>query len=207
MNAPRLIIGLTGGIGSGKSVVCNRFAQRGILIVDADVVAREVVEPGCDALRQIQDHFGEVILQPDGKLNRSKLRDIIFTDPAEKKWLESLLHPLINTEIRQQLSMAKSHYAILASPLLLETKQFQLVNRILVVDASEQLQIERASHRDKSNEAQIKAIMQTQLSRQDRCARANDIIQNHGDIHELDNQVEKLHQLYLELAQSTAPAH
>lgn len=207
MDTPKLIVGLTGGIGSGKSVVCNRFSQRGILIVDADIVAREVVEPGCDALKQIQNHFGESILEPDGKLSRSKLRDIIFTDHTEKKWLESLLHPLINTEIRRQLSAAKNGYVILASPLLLETKQFQLVDRILVVDTSEQLQIERASHRDKSNAAQIKAIMQTQLSRQERCARANDIIQNHGDIHELDNQVEKLHQLYLELAQSTAQTH
>lgn len=207
MDTPKLIVGLTGGIGSGKSVVCNRFTQRGILIVDADIVAREVVEPGSDALQQIQNHFGDDVVQADGHLNRSKLRNIIFTDPAEKQWLESLLHPLINTEIRRQLSAAKSDYAILASPLLLETKQFQLVDRILVVDASEQLQIERASHRDKSNEAQIKAIMQTQLSRQDRCARANDIIQNHGDIHELDNQAEKLHQLYLELAQSPAQTH
>jgi dephospho-CoA kinase len=203
----RFIVGLTGGIGSGKSVVCDRFAQRGILIVDADIVAREVVEPGCEALKIIQAHFGQHILEPDGALNRSKLREIIFTDPAEKKWLESFLHPLINTEIRRKLSQAQSDYAILASPLLLETQQFHLVDRILVIDASEQLQIERASHRDKSSDTQIKAIMQTQLSRQERCARADDIIQNHGDIGELGDQVEKLHQLYLELAQSTAPTN
>lgn len=199
-----LLIGLTGGIGSGKSEVSKRFAEKGILVVDADIVAREVVEPGSAALAQISVHFGADILDATGQLNRSKLRDIIFTNPAEKIWLESLLHPVINAEIRLQLAKATSDYAILASPLLLETKQFELVNRILVVDVSEQLQIERASRRDKNNEAQIKAIMQTQLSRQERCARATDIIQNHGTISELDAQVEKLHLLYLELAQSAA---
>lgn len=203
METAKLIVGLTGGIGSGKSVVCSRFANLGILIVDADIVAREVVEPGSDALKKIQNHFGDDVVQANGTLDRSKLRDIIFTTATEKEWLESLLHPLINLEIRRQLSQTKSAYAILASPLLLETKQFQLVDRILVIDASEQLQIERASNRDGKNEAQITAIMQTQLSRQERCARASDIIQNHGDLSELDEQVEKLHQLYLELADAT----
>jgi dephospho-CoA kinase len=197
-----LIIGLTGGIGSGKSEASKRFAERGIVVVDADLVAREVVEPDRAALTQIAAHFGPDILDTTGHLNRSKLREIIFSDPAEKQWLELLLHPIINAEIRHQLANATSVYAILASPLLLETQQFQLVDRILVIDTSEQLQIERASYRDKNNEAQIKAIMQTQLSRQERCARATDIIQNHGNITELDAQVEKLHQLYLELAQS-----
>ncbi|MGV8836069.1 dephospho-CoA kinase [Cellvibrio sp.] len=199
-----LIIGLTGGIGSGKSEASKRFVERGILVVDADVVAREVVEPGKPALTQIAAHFGPDILDAAGVLQRSKLRDIIFSNPTEKQWLESLLHPIINAEIRRQLAGASSMYVILASPLLLETQQFQLVDRILVIDTSEQHQLERASHRDKNNEAQIKAIMQTQLSRQERCARATDIIQNHGSISELDAQVEKLHQLYLELAQSTA---
>lgn len=199
-----LIIGLTGGIGSGKSEASKRFAKRDILVVDADIVAREVVEPGSAVLTQIAEHFGADILDAAGNLNRSELRAIIFSNPIEKQWLESLLHPIINSEIRQQLLNSTSTYSILASPLLLETQQFQLVDRILVIDTSEQLQLERASHRDKNNEAQIKAIMQTQLSRQERCARATDIIQNHGSIDELDTQVEKLHQLYLELAQSAA---
>lgn len=197
-----LIVGLTGGIGSGKSEVSARFAKLGIMIVDADVMAREVVEPGTDALTQISFHFGKEILNAGGSLNRSKLRETIFANAAEKQWLESLLHPIINASIRQQLANSTSVYSILASPLLLETQQFQLVNRILVVDTSEELQIKRASLRDKNNEAQIKAIMQTQLSRQDRCARADDIILNHGDIHELDEQIEKLHQSYLALARS-----
>ena len=199
-----LIIGLTGGIGSGKSEVSKRFAERGILIVDADVVAREVVAQGMPALTQIAAYFGADILDASGNLNRGKLRTIIFSDPAKKLWLEALLHPIINTEIRRQLANSSCDYSILASPLLLETQQFQLVDRILVIDVSEQLQIERAIHRDKNNEAQIKAIMQTQLTRQERCARATDIIKNHGSIDELDTQVEKLHQRYLELAQSTA---
>ena len=199
-----LIIGLTGGIGSGKSEASRRFAERGVAVVDADVVAREVVEPGASALIQIAAHFGSNILDADGHLNRSKLRAIIFSNPAEKEWLESLLHPIINTEIRYQLAKATSPYSILASPLLLETQQFQLVDRVLVIDTSEQLQLERATHRDKNNEAQIKAIMQTQLSRQERCARATDVINNHGSIDELDAQVEKLHQRYLDLTQSAA---
>jgi dephospho-CoA kinase len=199
-----LIVGLTGGIGSGKSEASKRFATRGVQIVDADIVAREVVASGSAALVQIAAHFGADILDAAGNLNRSKLRDIIFSEPTEKQWLEALLHPIINAEIRRQLSGATSAYAILASPLLLETQQFQLVDRILVIDTSEQHQLERASKRDKNNEAQIKAIMRTQLSRQERCARATDIIQNHGSIDELDMQVEKLHQLYLALVQSAA---
>ena len=197
-----LIIGLTGGIGSGKSEASKRFAERGILIVDADIVAREAVEPNSFALKQISDHFGKDILNASGELNRSKLRAIIFSTPSEKIWLESLLHPIINASIRQQLANASSAYAILASPLLLETKQFELVDRILVIDVDEQLQIERASQRDNNKPGQIKAIMQTQLSRQERCVRADDIILNNGNIAALDEQVEKLHQLYLTLAKT-----
>ncbi len=205
MKNGKFIIGLTGGIGSGKSEVCRRFIAKGIAVVDADIVAREVVEPGTPALEQIRMHFGDRILltaadnQPRA-LNRAKLREIIFNNPNEKAWLEQLLHPLINQKIRTLLKIATSPYCILASPLLLETQQYLLVDRILVVDTAEQLQIERASLRDANNEAQIRAIMQTQLSRQERCAKANDIIQNHGDISELDEQVENLHLLYLELA-------
>ncbi len=202
-----MIIGLTGGIGSGKSQASKRFALHGITLVNADVVAREVVMPGCPALQAIAQHFGPEILAADGTLNRRKLREIIFQSPAEKQWLEALLHPLINAEIRRQLSTSTSAYSILESPLLLETKQYELVDRILVVDVSEMTQIDRASQRDNSDEQQIKAIMQTQLSRQERCARAHDIIQNHGSIDELNQQVDKLHQLYLELthAETTSP--
>ncbi|WP_331345462.1 dephospho-CoA kinase [Cellvibrio sp. UBA7661] len=200
MKNTKLIVGLTGGIGSGKSEACRLFAARGIVIVDADNIARDVVLPGSTALHDISLHFGEEILTTSGELDRRKLRDIIFSNPHEKKWLENLLHPIINLEIRNQLANAESPYVILASPLLLETRQFELTNRILVIDASEQLQIERASTRDRNDTAQIKAIMNTQLSRQERCAKADDIIQNHGNLDELDEQIEKLHQRYLEMS-------
>lgn len=201
MGINRLIVGLTGGIGSGKSEVSRRFAALGIDIVDADEEARCVVTLGSPALAQIAAHFGKEILLTDGTLNRPRLRHLIFSNPNEKTWLEQLLHPLINTAIRHKLAHSTSPYAILSSPLLLETTQYQLVERILVVDTSEQLQLERASARDHADIAHINAIMASQLSRQERCNRANDIIQNHGSIHELDEQVTKLHQLYCEIAQ------
>lgn len=205
MSNKKFIVGLTGGIGSGKSEVCRRFNVLGISIVDADIIAREVVEPGSPALDEIHAHFGDGILlastdSPASTLNRPKLREIIFANPLEKTWLESLLHPLINQEIREQLASAPGPYAILASPLLLETRQYLLVDRILVIDASEELQIARASSRDLNNETQIKAIMKTQLSRMERCKRADDIIENHGSLIELDEQIKKLHELYLGLA-------
>lgn len=202
----KIIIGLTGGIGSGKSLACRLFNENGIDIIDADLIAREVVEPGMPALTAIAEHFGDAILQtsPSGpqQLNRAKLRELIFANPQEKQWLEALLHPLINQRIREQLKNTRGPYAILASPLLLETQQFQLVDRVLVIDASEELQIERASQRDTNNRNQIKAIMATQLPRQERRARADDIIENHGSIAELQMQIDQLHQRYLSLAQS-----
>lgn len=195
------IVGLTGGIGSGKSAVSDLFEKKDVIVVDADLVSRQVVEPGTPALAQIAEHFGSDILDQDGKLIRSKLRNIIFADLQEKSWLEHLLHPIMNKEIRQQLTAAQSQYAILSSPLLLETHQYKLVDRILVVDASEELQMQRAMRRDNNNPDLIKAIMDSQISRQERCARANDIIQNHGEIEELHAQVDKYHQLYLELSE------
>jgi dephospho-CoA kinase len=195
------IVGLTGGIGSGKSAVSELFEKKGIKVVDADLVSRQVVEPGTPALARIAEHFGSNILDQEGKLIRSTLRNIIFNNEEEKNWLEHLLHPIMNKEIRQQLTDAQSQYAILSSALLLETHQYKLVDRILVVDASEELQMQRAMRRDNNNPELIKAIMNSQISRQERCARANDIIQNHGEIEELHTQVDKYHQLYLELSE------
>lgn len=201
MAKKKLIIGLTGGIGSGKSEVSRRFAALGIDIIDADEEARAVVISGSDALKEIRVHFGDDILLSNGELDRTRLRAIIFANPTEKDWLEQLLHPLINANIRAKLAQSTSLYTLLSSPLLLETTQYQLVDRILVVDTSEQLQLERAGARDDNNSAQIESIMAAQLSRQERCSRANDIIQNHSDIDELDEQVQKLHQLYKEIAE------
>lgn len=196
-----MIVGLTGGIGSGKSEVSSRFEQLGIHVVDADVVAREVVATGKPALKQIAEHFGNDILTQDGVLDRKKLRAIIFANPIEKSWLESLLHPIIRAEIIVQLNYSKGPYAILSSPLLLETNQHKLVDRILVVDADENLQLTRASLRDASNIENIQKIMATQMERSVRCAKANDIIHNHGDLQELELQVQELHKTYLKLSQ------
>jgi dephospho-CoA kinase len=197
----RFKVGLTGGIGSGKSEVSKRFEKYGIHVVDADIIARQVVEPGQPALDKIIQHFGSDIVDKDGQLLRAKLREIIFSDATEKAWLENLLHPVIRAEIISQLENASSSYAILSSPLLLETGQDVLVNRILVVDASEDLQLARASQRDKNNLEQIKAIMKSQMPREQRRAAADDVIHNHGDKNELDEQVNNLHQHYLKLAE------
>lgn len=202
MRKPPLVIGLTGGIGSGKSEVTRRFSNFGITIVDADEIAREVVAPGQTALTEIAVHFGGDILTGAGELDRSKLRDIIFTDLSAKQWLENLLHPLINQIIRTRLTQAQSAYVILASPLLLETQQHKLVDRILVIDTSEALQLARASQRDNTRTAQIKAIILSQMARADRLARADDVIHNLGDLSDLDVQVNQLHQHYLSLAQT-----
>jgi dephospho-CoA kinase len=199
----KLIVGLTGGIGSGKSEVSRRFQLRDVTVVDADEMARVVVEPGEPALAAIAQHFGADILTAAGELDRAQLRAIIFSSADQKHWLENLLHPLINARIRFELNRSdNSPYAILSSPLLLETTQHTLVDRILVIDASEDLQIARASLRDKNNIAQIKAIMATQLAREARLEKADDIIHNHGDFLELDAQVNQLHQQYLFLAKT-----
>lgn len=197
-----MIVGLTGGIGSGKSEVSARFEKLGILVVDADIIAREVVALGTPALAAIAIHFGSQILLHDGTLNRPKLRELIFDAPAEKIWLENLLHPIIRNETIRQLNQSKSAYSILSSPLLLETSQHELVDRILVVDVAEELQLARASHRDGNNLPQIKKIMATQMARTERCQKADDIIHNHGDLKELDKQIQHLHALYLKLSKT-----
>jgi dephospho-CoA kinase len=197
-----MIVGLTGGIGSGKSEVSLRFKKLGIDVIDADIVARQVVEIGSPALSIIAEHFGQEILNSDTSLNRQKLREIIFNSIIEKTWLENLLHPIIRKEIIHQLQQSKSTYTILSSPLLLETNQDDLVDRVLIVDASEDLQLERASKRDANNLAQIHKIMAAQITRSERCAKADDIISNHGNLNELDIEVRKLHQYYIELAQT-----
>lgn len=198
-----MIVGLTGGIGSGKSEVSARFERLGITVVDADVIARQVVEPGSSALEQIAQHFGIEIITKDGVLDRKKLRSIIFEKPFEKNWLENLLHPIIRMETVAQLNRSQSLYTILSSPLLLETNQHELVDRILVVDADEKLQVSRASSRDSISPESIQKIMQSQLNRSARCAKADDIIHNHGDLRELQDQIESLHAHYLHLARQT----
>jgi dephospho-CoA kinase len=193
------ILGLTGGIGSGKSAAAQCFIDLGVHLVDADHAARWVVEPGRPALAQIAEHFGASVLQADGTLNRSALRELIFEDPQQRVWLESLLHPLIREEIRQYLARAESAYAILVSPLLLETSQHQMVQRVLVIDVPESVQIERTVLRDKTNEEQVRAILKAQASRDERLSRADDVIVNDRDPAWLKNEVERLHHFYLTL--------
>lgn len=196
------IVGLTGGIGSGKSTVSDLFSKLGICIVDADEAARVVVEPGKPALDDIGSHFGMEVIQPDGQLDRGKLRAKVFDDEAERKWLEALLHPLIRDQIEAELAAAESAYVILASPLLLETNQHTLVDRILVVDLPEEMQLKRALARDASNEQQIRSIMAAQIDRQSRIAGADDLISNEGDIKSLEPKVLSLHQQYLKQVQN-----
>lgn len=195
----QLIVGLTGGIGSGKSAATSFFAELGVDIVDADLVARQVVEPGTFVLEQIVDHFGIEILLPNGALNRSALRQRIFAEPLEKVWLESLLHPLIREETIRQLNDVRSQYGILSSPLLLETGQNALTNRVLLIDAPEHLQIERTQRRDTTTTEAVVTIMATQWSREQRVARADDLIINDGDLQHLQNQVVQMHAKYFAL--------
>jgi len=193
------ILGLTGGIGSGKSAAAQCFVELGVHLVDADQAARWVVEPGRPALEQIAEHFGAGVLQADGTLNRAALRELIFKDPTQRVWLEGLLHPLIREEIRQYLARAKSPYAILVSPLLLETSQHQMVQRVLVIDVPQALQIERTVLRDKTNEEQVRAILDVQASREERLSRADDVIVNDRDPAWLKSEVQRLHDFYLTL--------
>lgn len=197
----RLVVGLTGGIGSGKSAASEHFAALGADVVDADRVSRQVVEPGSEALERIAAHFGRDILLPDGQLDRKALREIIFRDPAEKRWLESLLHPLIGREIARQLDQAGSDYVILESPLLLEGEQRRLTDRVLVIDVPEAIQIERTRQRDQTTEDAVRAIMDSQMPRRDRLAGADDVIRNDRDPTHLRREVETLHRKYSELAQ------
>jgi len=195
-----LKIGLTGGIGSGKSAATKIFEDQGVHIVDADIVAREVVTPGSPALNKIADYFGDDILDADKALNRSKLRELIFNQKEAKLWLEQLLHPIIRDEIINQLSAATSPYSLLVSPLLLETNQHEMVDRILLIDVPKQLQIERASSRDGVQKEQIKKIIASQMSRECKLENSDDIICNDSSFSELEKQVLQQHLNYLELA-------
>ena len=197
----KLIVGITGGIGSGKTAVTDRFAERGIVVVDADLAARKVVEPGSPALAAIAKHFGQNILPTEGELDRAALRKIVFAEPAERQWLEGLTHPLIGQEIEDQLENAGSPYAILASPLLLEGQQKLLVDLVVVVDVPEEVQLERTMARDSNDAEQVKRIMAAQLSRQERLARADIVIDNSRGLEDLDLVVEELHREFLERAE------
>ena len=198
------VAGITGGIGSGKDAATHIFQDLNIEIVDADIASRRVVETGSDAFYQIVDYFGAGVLLPSNDLNRRSLRAMVFADPDKRLWLEGLLHPLIHQWLQDRLQAARTPYVILSSPLLLETSQYQLADRVLVVDATEELQMERAMARDASSESQIRAIMANQMPRMKRQEQADDIINNSGSMDELKEQVEQLHQKYLAMAAAKA---
>jgi dephospho-CoA kinase len=194
-----LIVGLTGGIGSGKSTVAEAFRQLGIDTVDADQASRAVVEPGMPALAAIAEQFGGQIIQADGRLDRAALRQIIFADPDQKLWLESLLHPLIRDWIVQQLSAATSPYVILESPLLFETDQHLLVHRTVLVDLPVALQIERACARDGNQADQIQRIIDAQMPREEKLSRADIVLDNGLSLDSLATRVAAIHQTLLSL--------
>lgn len=194
------IVALTGGIGSGKSTVSDAFSRLGVPIVDADVIARMVAEPGTEALRKIEAHFGPDILFADGSLNRRQLREIIFSHPQEKAWLNALLHPLIHQETKRQLSSVTAPYVLWVVPLLIENDLCAKANRILVVDVSEETQLHRLLARDGGNRQQAEQILASQASRKQRLACADDIIDNDDTLETLQHKVLRLHQYYLTLA-------
>lgn len=200
----RYIVGLTGGIGSGKTAVSNVFEELGVDIIDADVCARLVVEPGTQVLDAIRAKFGQSILQTDGQLDRTKLRQHVFSNPDDKAWLNHLLHPLIREEMLRQIQSSISTYCILVAPLLIENNMQGMVDRILVVDASEQNQLHRALARDGSSRETIEAIMNAQCSRQERLTSADDVIDNNQSLEAMTQSVQRLHQQYLTLASKSS---
>ena len=193
------IAGLTGGIGSGKSTVARLFGELGVHWVDADDVAREVVEPGTPALERIAKHFGEQILTSEGALDRAQLRGIVFQQPEERAWLESLLHPIIRDELIRQLNPENYQlpYVLLVSPLLLETDQHELADRIFVIDVPKDVQLERTMARDTNSREQVERIIAAQMSREDRLARADEVIDNDRPLDDVTRQVRELHERLL----------
>lgn len=196
-----LIVGLTGGIGCGKSVAAEIFARLGATVIDTDQIARQLTALGQPALTAIREQFGADCFLPDGNLDRALLRHLVFSDTAAKKLLEALLHPLIKDEVRRRLMTVQTPYAIVAVPLLLETGAYRgLVQRVLVVDCGEEQQVERVMERSGLSGEEVRAIMACQISRAERLRLADDIIDNHGDRSALQQQVETLHRIYLQLS-------
>ena len=188
-----MVVGITGGIGCGKSSVTDLLKKLNVDIVDADIIARKIVEPGKFALKKIVEHFGTEILLPNGSLDRAQLRVIIFSEKEKKDWLEELLHPLIKDEIRAQIKLANSKYVVLSSALLLETRQKDLVDIVVVVDIPETLQIERTTLRDGNSSELVKKIIDSQLKRDERLSRADIVIDNSGSLDKLKLKLKELH--------------
>lgn len=200
MNKQPLIIGLTGGIGTGKSTVAALFAKLAVPIIDADDISRELVQPGKPVLAKIVEYFGNDIIDASGQLRRRELRNRIFADQHAKQWLESQLHPEIYQTMKNVIKNYQNPYLIMVIPLLLEVGRSDFIDRVLVVDAPEALQLSRVGRRDKADVKQISAIMQSQLPRAQRLVQADDVIINDSDELHLQQQVLTLHEKYLNLA-------
>ncbi|MGK9172602.1 dephospho-CoA kinase [Yokenella regensburgei] len=190
-------VALTGGIGSGKSTVADAFSRQGIVVVDADVIARQVVEPGTAALAAIVDHFGSEILNEDASLNRRALRDRVFASPSDKTWLNALLHPLIHRQTQQQLAAATSPYVLWVVPLLVENHLQDKADRVLVIDVSTETQILRTMQRDGVSREHAERILAAQATREARLAVADDVIDNNGAPEAIESDVARLHAAYL----------
>ena len=189
-------VGLTGGIACGKSTVANLFAALGITIVDTDLLAREVVAPGSPLLADIARHFGDPVLQKDGSLDRARVRERVFANPEERRWLEQLTHPAIRKLTDERCASATGPYVMVAIPLLVETQGAARFERVLVVDCDPEVQLARLQARDGSTRAEAKQLLAAQATREQRLAVAHDVIRNDGDIAALRDQVEKLHRQY-----------
>lgn len=200
MHKQQFIIGVTGGIGCGKSTAVDLFTQKGIDSVDADIVARMVVEPGSEGLAKLIIAFGSEILSEDGSLNRQELRQLVFTDEKKKQSLNDILHPLIRAKMFELLSETKSQYCLLVAPLLFENKLDVYVTRTLVIDIPEDQQLKRTLARDGSDETIIRNIMKAQISREQRRRLADDVIDNGKDVEYLSHQIDQLHKKYLNLS-------
>ena len=196
----RYTVALTGGIGSGKSTVANAFADLGINVIDADIIARQVVEPGQPALMAIAEHFGSALIAPDGSLQRRMLRERIFASPEEKSWLNALLHPLIQQETRRQFQQATSPYVLWVVPLLVENALYKQANRVLVVDVTPETQLLRTMQRDDVTREHAEQILAAQATREARLAVADDVIDNNGAPDAIASDVARLHTRYLQLA-------
>ena len=195
-----MIVGLTGGIGSGKSAAANFFQNEGITVIDADGLSREVIEEGTPGFMSIVDYFGSKIIDSDGSINRAHLRKEVFDDGKKKKLLESIIHPLVRDLMVKKIAASKSPYSIVMVPLIFETNSMSNYNRILVIDCDPKLQIERATLRDNNSKAQIQKIMNSQCSREERISIANDIIPNNDSLENLKIRSIAMHKFYLGLS-------
>jgi dephospho-CoA kinase len=200
MDRPYVIV-LTGGIASGKTSVSDCFSAQGVPVIDTDIIARELVQVGMPAHAKLVTEFGSDFFHPDGSLNRKKMRETIFNDRLVKKRLETILHPAIENEVLDRISQLTEPYCILVIPLYVESKTYKWADRILVTDAPEDIQVDRVMRRDGIDENQARSIVAAQASREERLNVADDVIENSGDLGNLERQVEKFHQKYLRLAE------